>query len=583
MGVGTARALFAHMAAHRIQTCLLGSLSLAVLALAGGCSTSDTETTEEEVIGNRPHLMALSTYAASLGTPIEAFIANPPPSDAQSIELVFEGTFTHPDGTTDKVSVTQPGVRTDAGSIRWATFGPFQNPFTPDKPDIGVFTGTVGVKVMNNDGSITTDPKPLDITFTVKPSIVVTDLQPVGADCGKPALKLLGGFSYKLKATAIGFKAKTIEYAFQTPGIAPDAAGRPVFDTDANGKPQYNTIKLAHTMKGDFDAVEGSEALQLPVVPSDRPNYGVVFGIIARDGEGKSVATTFGMTAHSAIEIYDDNRFELAQLYPAKPVSSCIPGGQQGRQVEYDESNTETRQRQLSLTLSQNWLRSTENSWSTTDGKTVTRGTTVTEGISRTHSEANTISFEQTNSNGTTITSTYNNNVGGKVGGTIKVVEIGGSYNREWGGSTANMSSSSTSNGRSNTVTDSTTIDRSTATTDSTAVTHSETTGRSRSDSQGGSEAAQDAWTVSSSDTISRGFSASVIAGTYGVFYRQMARYTKKAFVLVYNKCGEGDVVGNVTLQDYVWAPDLALGASCPPLPQSNLPKPQCFLPPCDP
>ena len=74
-----------------------------------------------------------------------------------------------------------------------------------------------------------------------------------------------------------------------------------------------------------------------------------------------------------------------------------------------------------------------------------------------------------------------------------------------------------------------------------------------------------------------------IIANTFGVFYRQRARYTYRAFVLEFNKCGQSEVIGDLTLQDYIWAPDLALSTTCPPLPQSNLPQPQCFVPPCGP
>src|SRR5690606_9481668 len=103
--------------------------------------------------------------------------------------------------------------------------------------------------------------------------------------------------------------------------------------------------------------------------------------------------TTFGMTAHNPIEVFYDGRFDLAQIYPPTPVSSCIPGGQQGRFVNYDEAQTETRQRQLSVTLSKNWLKSEENNWSTSDGKTVTRSTTNTDSFAQSRSTSNSFNF----------------------------------------------------------------------------------------------------------------------------------------------------------------------------------------------
>src|SRR5688572_18285983 len=129
------------MALHRIGRCLVGCL-LPVLVLATaatGCAT--TEDDSNEAAASAPHLLALSTYSASLGTPIEAYIANPPPSDARTIELVFDGTYKRSNGREEPVKLTQPTNRAEAGAIRWTSFGPFANPFTPKDPDIGVFTG----------------------------------------------------------------------------------------------------------------------------------------------------------------------------------------------------------------------------------------------------------------------------------------------------------------------------------------------------------------------------------------------------------------------------------------------------------
>ncbi len=90
-------------------------------------------------------------------------------------------------------------------------------------------------------------------------------------------------------------------------------------------------------------------------------------------------------------------------------------------------------------------------------------------------------------------------------------------------------------------------------------------------------------WSVTSAETIGTGFTGLVIADTYGVFYRQMARYVRESFLIEYDKCGDGIVVGEATLQDYVWAPDLAQAAVCPPVPPTNFPPAQCYMPPCDP
>jgi len=570
----------------RMRNLVAGALTLTAFSIVTGCG--DSATTSEELQTTKPHLLALSTYSASLGTPIDAFMANPPPSTARAIELVFEGVFRRGDGREEPVSMTQRANRTEAGAVRWTTFGPFGNPFTPNDPDIGLFKGKVGVKVTNEDGTSTMDESPLPIEFEVKPSVIVTELQPTTAHCDKPALRLIGRLSYKMKAKAVGFKATSIEYSFKIPGIVLDTEGQPVLDEAEDGTTQYRTTTLSHTMAAEgVDAVDGEEVLTLPPVPENVPNYGVIFSIAARDDAGRTVRSTFGMTAHNPLEVYDDKRFTLAEIYPAVPVSSCIPGGQQGRAVDYQESTTEMRQRELRMSFSRSWLKSDENNWSTTDGKTFSTSKTVSDAFSRTHGTQNTLSFERNGSttNGTSFNWYDSNSTNWSVNVGLKGL-VGGDYGRGWtrsdGGERTSSTTEGWSRGESNTTIDSTTVDHSTATTDASDVSKSDTKGGSERQDVGTGESNDKAWTVSSSDMTQRGFQASVIAGTYGVFYRQLARYTRRAFILEFTKCGESEVVGDITLKDYVWAPDLALGQACPPLPQSNFPKPQCYDSQCE-
>src|SRR6478609_8488470 len=96
-----------------VRTLVARSLMLSTLAGLGalvGCA--DGQPARQEPKATKPHLLALSTYSASLGTPVDAFIENPPTSDAQSIELVFDGTFVKQGGGEERVAMSQPVVRT---------------------------------------------------------------------------------------------------------------------------------------------------------------------------------------------------------------------------------------------------------------------------------------------------------------------------------------------------------------------------------------------------------------------------------------------------------------------------------------
>ena len=108
------------------------------------------------------------------------------------------------------------------------------------------------------------------------------------------------------------------------------------------------------------------------------------------------------------------------------------------------------------------------------------------------------------------------------------------------------------------------------------------TEGVSDAESIGGGTGGSVNWTVSSYDSISRSFSGTIIANKYGMFYRQTLRLLRRAAIVAYNQCGDATVVADVDFEDWAWAPDLAIGDTCVPLPESTLPVAQCYIDPCE-
>jgi hypothetical protein len=49
--------------------------------------------------------------------------------------------------------------------------------------------------------------------------------------------------------------------------------------------------------------------------------------------------------------------------------------------------------------------------------------------------------------------------------------------------------------------------------------------------------------------------------------------------VVTYDLCGNSADVGQVSVDDWNWAPDLAVGPECPP--PTNMPPAECRIPPC--
>ncbi len=257
-------------------------------------------------------------------------------------------------------------------------------------------------------------------------------------------------------------------------------------------------------------------------------------------------STAFAVGVHRPLEFFYNGNVTVAEVLAPTPVSACIPGGETGRQVGYNEGSSETRTRSYSVSWNESWLAS----------HTVASATSQTIGLT----ETNGVGFATTDGE------MFRWSLGGEVGGTIglsKLVSLGvkATFGIE------NTTSRAVENSRNREEG----LNQSATTTDTEAAT----------ESTGGGSAEEFAWSVSSTDSLSRDFGGLIFAGVYGVFYRQTLRLIRRGILVAYNQCGAAEVVSDVDFVDWTWAPDLALGDSCPPLPESHLPPAECFVSPC--
>lgn len=470
---------------------------------------------------------AVSTNAASLGAVIDLYGVAFPEPEAGRVSAVLEGVYERDDGLTEAVSKEIVLRRVDDGTLRWTGFGPYAVPFGATGDALGRFIGTVRLRLLTPEGQRLDSAVATPMELRVLPSILVRELQPRMARCGGPVRRALGGLPYRMAVQTVGFRPVTLTYTLSVPALDHEESVR-------------------HVASETVDVVGDDGGLVLPQVPDGAYAYGAIFTIEAVATDGRTHRTAFAIGVHRPMEVAYDGNVDIAEIFEAVPVSACIPGGEAGREVDYTETTTETRTRTYGLSWSEGWL----------EAHTVSHSESQT--TSRT--ETNTVGFSTTNG------SSFNWSVGTEVSGGFDIaglVEVGAKVNGSIGGT--RFSQSTRSRERSVSETESET------TTDTTSAT----------EQRSGESGEQFQWQVSSAEALGRGFRAHVIAGTWGVFYRQTVRMIRRASIVTYDLCGAGDVVGEVDLEDWTWASDLALGEACPPLPRSNLPRARCDLPPC--
>lgn len=521
--IGAAHATFCDVSRTEIGTSCRAAWRGAAALLA--VSLSNCSEPQNLAPVPAPELLALSTYRAALGEVIDIYGTGFQANGKRTLHFI--GTFTTHEGQTWAVDHKTKARFLDQTTLRWTTFGPFGNPMVEGLPVIGRFTGTV--QVVGNDGMPYTNE--LSVALTVEPSIAIREFEPVEADCPEPAERGLGGMSYRIRAEALGFQPKSFTYGLMFPELGGDGTW------------------LRRQASAQRDAVSEEGLLRLPPVPDGQSSYRavVLVSAMAENGPVDGYRTAFSVQVHRPIDLYYNGNFEIAEVLPPVPVSACTPGGEAGRDVRYEESRSEVRDRGYAINWDSNWI--------------YQRSRTQSQQNSETYRQQNEVSMSTQDERN--FSWSFGSAQNGSVG-IPEVVSLGMNLNQ----SVAGGGSAGVQNAQGRTEG----LEETRATTET--AQESQTVGQGRGENF--------SWRVSSADSVAKGFSGTIIPGTFGVFYRQTTRLLRRAAVVSYNMCGAAKVVGELDFFDYAWSPDLALGQSCPPLPEPNLPEAFCRVEPCE-
>ena len=540
--------------------------------------------------------------------------------------------------------LTVDGETFDA--LRLPRFGPFNNPFssgnrpgtfngqiiaeTEDADGI-VTTDAKPLSLALDVGASLIIEKFAPVIFPESGGV-----EPV--DCGAPALRALGGVPYYLEVRPVGIKAVRFEYEFSringsegavwfthTPEqvVATDVLG----DVEMimfNPVPNDERFYVAGIRVVAYDAEGNSVETALPMTVH-RPieiEYDGNYEIAERYEPVPVSGCIPGSVGSRAT--YSESRTETRQKSVSMTLSTRFSqqagitrsmdfqeGISEGNSRSRSLSGTEREEERISETqnVSYSENETTRVGLSTMDGESwgwnTSQGLSDTESANRSREVYGEVNGAVTVSasgeagipllaKGKVSTSaTVGVRAGGGVGwgsGNSHTVSQDEGYNM--GGSRAESRSfgSTTSQGRTESLGGSYALARS----NSRTVTDVENLSNTRTwnVSQGVSEnetisesediARQETIVASSSETTFRSFGGIIPRNQFGIFYRQTTRMVRRAEVKAYNMCGLARHMGELQFNEWVWAPDLAIGPSCDGQPPaSELPPAVCLIEPC--
>lgn len=454
--------------------------------------------------------------------------------------ITFRGRFLTTDGSVENVDLTIAPEIISEVEARWAQFGPYRVPFVAAGNETGTFEGRVfATNVSLTDAHGEAQATPIDATIDVLPSLVVRELQPEGAACAIVAESALNLLPYRVQVEAVGFTPAHFRYV-----LSPGAISDP-----ASIVGSVDELVLDHPATGQVDALAENERPRFAEVPYGLQAYRGSISVRAEEEDGTVHELQVRMTVRRPLQVGFHAAIQPAQIYEPVPVSGCIPGGSNGRGVNYSESHSEVRERSMSIGWSQDW----ESTYTQGHSENYTEG----------GSESNRVGFSTADG------SNWSWNVNGEVygeGGVSLIAE--GKAGFKVGGGVGGGGTRETTNSR----------DREWEQSHSFGEAVEESTAISAAEGASGTES----WTVSSEDSHSLQFEAFLLPNHFGTFYRQTTRLVRAGDVVAYDLCGVAIPVGQLTLDDYTWAPELAISTECPPFPESTFPEAQCLLPPCE-
>jgi hypothetical protein len=599
------------------------SLAVVITGLLAGCAGSGVDN-QPTVLPAR--ITGFSANRLAVGDQLTLSGSGFLTPDQGWVDVRFAGTFSASDGSgSQPVDLTIPLQANDAGQLVWERFGAYRVPFGPgDK--IGTFDGKVYAinRYYSGEEVPSTDLFATPATLEVAPSVVLVDMRAVGhgwiADCKFAATTAINEVPYLMHFKAVGFEASQFLYTFGEGFLVDGQATTSVT--------RYNHPMLSndHTMLVAFAEVpDNTQGFQTSVIVQGTAT------------DGSQYMLDVPILVRRPLQVYFPDPMAIAQIYQPQPVSGCIPGGQVGITTAYSESTSETRTRQLTNTQSVGWDKTYGQQFTDTYGKSNTQGTdsstnttnTVTDGRTTTHDENTTYTnsmtqgFARTNHIDYTQMSTnsydwtvnneshhdFNKEVGGMAGGSLfGIVDIGAQGKVGWVDGTSmgtsqhtgTMNTTGTTSGTSSTTSQDVTegVARSQGTSWGISQTYAEANSFTQGQHYDSTDSYSDAATKSTSLGMqlqtSQSVSESVSTTNYqglvtsgnvpalenAVWYRQTTRLVRVGVIVAYDLCGNGSPVGNTSIDDWTWAPDLAIGNSCPPPP--DLPPAQCLLEPCD-
>lgn len=286
--------------------------------------------------------------------------------------LEVRGTYFDSEGKHNDVDYRAQATVKNAGKLSWEML---PNIVFHARGDVlGKLIGNVTVVNEGKDGTVLAS-EPLPISITVKPSLIPRLMRPTGSSCGSLVSHTQEGLPMAMVVEAVGLRAATSsapltfhwaflhsqwQVAFSYGTLDPSSVQKKggvitIEDTVKSGRTSSVSDggSKSYLLKVGSDLLGSSslKELRTGTIPAEGNNLPVTVNVSAVDASGKSARLALKLTLHRKADLVYDGGMRLAERLPPVMVSDCIPGGDIGRDLSYQEGQSESRARSLSFNM----------------------------------------------------------------------------------------------------------------------------------------------------------------------------------------------------------------------------------------
>lgn len=329
-------------------------------------STKPNTTTLEKIV--KPVIHVAGPAELAVGEPLTIVGQNFISEARGKTTLKFAGRFIDDLGQEYPVDYQGEGSFASKSKVRWRMLPHIV--FHPEGDRLGQFVGELRVVSYGHDGTTETSD-PISITITIKPSLIPRVITPIHHQCGPLVKTTLEDTPMRIALEAVGLRRGTDEEPlrffwaflgnewdiafdnglFDPSSINQDATTflieQRITDGATSTVSEEESGNYLLSLFDDFRGQTRLRKMRTKALPTEGDSRIVNLNVTAIDASGKQASLSVPLDVRKQTDVIFSDESRIAKRLQPVLLRECIPGGDIGRHVSFQDTKSESRERSM--------------------------------------------------------------------------------------------------------------------------------------------------------------------------------------------------------------------------------------------